>query len=134
MGKARPDFRALFWDEFGAKLSSVREQFHRALGDPQQLPEATRVAGDYFHRLGGVAQTVGFPMTGELAVLCESICNLIERSHPPGVELHGLIAGGLDALARFFAGGAPSAEATSPESPDAPDDGAQAPKARRRRH
>jgi hypothetical protein len=99
------ELKNLFLTEFGAALTPVRDQYRRALmatsaASSAEFDAATRAAREYFHRMGGVAEMVGFPLAGEIAALCEGLCLLGER--PEAVDVKSLIQSALDKLDRFF--------------------------------
>lgn len=114
MGNAG-DLRLMFLREFAGGLVETRERYRRALTEHAPLEDVTRAAGEYCHRMAGVAGMVGFPLVGEVAALCEGFCKLHAQSET--VQVQRLIDSALETLAHFFARGDEAAEESRPITP-----------------
>jgi diguanylate cyclase (GGDEF)-like protein len=75
--------RAEFVREFSSELGRLEPVLEASRNGLQSRAEAVAAAGEFFHRLAGVAETFGLTTLGRLASVCDRIADLAKGSHTP---------------------------------------------------
>ncbi len=74
--------RADFVKEFSGDLRALEPMLEATRRGEKPHEEAVRAAGEFFHRLSGVAETFGLSTLGRLAAVCDRIADLARDAAP----------------------------------------------------